>query len=64
MRPDKTYRLGAEVVLNTFFGEMRSLGFETEDIITAVIEKCDPDAAIAYQEVKQQLAHLKEITDA
>ena len=64
LRPDKTARLGVERVLSIFIGEMHSLNFKNEDIVTAVIERCDPDAAIAYQEVKQQLAHLKEIPNA
>jgi hypothetical protein len=64
LRADKTYRQGADRVLSIFIGEMQSLNFENEEIITAVIERCDPDAAIIYQEVKQQLAHLEEITNA
>ena len=64
LRADKTYRQGADRVLSVFIGEMKSLNFEDEEIIAAVIERCDPDAAITYQEVKQQLAHLKEIIDA
>ena len=64
LRSDKTYRQGADRVLSIFIGEMQSLNFKNEEIITAVIERCDPDAATAYQEVKQQLAHLKEITNA
>jgi hypothetical protein len=64
LRPDKTYRQGAEVVLNMFIGEMNSLGFEPEDIVTAVIEKCDPDSVRVYEEIRQQFNHLKEIPNA
>ena len=64
MRADKTARLGVERLLTIFGGEMQSLNYDHEDIVTAVIEVCDPDMAAPYQELKQNVNHMKEITSA
>ena len=64
MRADKTARLGVDRLLTTFVGEMQSLNYDHEGIVTAVIEMCDPDMAAHYQELKLQINHMKEITSA
>lgn len=51
-------------MLTTFVGEMQSLNYDHEGIVTAVIEMCDPDMAAPYQELKLQINHMKEITSA
>jgi len=64
MRADKSARLGVERLTRTFIGEMLSLDYNHDQIVTAVIEMCDPDMAVPYQELKLQINHMKEITSA
>jgi hypothetical protein len=47
-----------------FLGEMQSLDFDSEEIIKAVIERCDPDLSPFYEELVQQEKHIKEIINA
>tara|TARA_R110001592_G_scaffold70353_4_gene215725 strand:+ start:90 stop:236 length:147 start_codon:yes stop_codon:yes gene_type:complete len=47
-----------------FLGEMQSLDFDNEEIIKAVIERCDPDLSPFYEELVQQEKHIKEIINA
>ena len=60
LNADKTFLKGSEYVLNIFIGEMMSLGFNHEQIIEAVIERCDIDSLEAYEETKRQLNHLND----
>ena len=64
MKPDKSYQLGAERLVAMFRGEMMTLGFNDSEIIEAVILIGDPDYLDTFNETRQQLNHLKEITDA
>ena len=64
LRVDKSYLRGPEHVLNMFLGEMQSLDFDSEEIIKAVIERCDPDLSPFYEELVQQEKHIKEIINA
>jgi|TARA_R110000822_G_scaffold22616_5_gene70668 hypothetical protein len=53
-----------EHVLNVFIEGMQSLDFDNEEIIKAVIERCDPDLSPFYEELVQQEKHIKEIINA
>ena len=53
-----------EHVLNVFIEGMQSLDFDSEEIIKAVIERCDPDLSPFYEELVQQEKHIKEIINA
>jgi len=64
MKPDKSYRLGAERLVSIFRGEMMTLGFNDNEIIEAVITTCDPDYLDTFNETRRQLNHLKEIINA
>lgn len=64
MRPDKSYRLGVERLVTIFRGEMMTLGFDDDEIIQIVMEVCNPTCLLLYEETKQQLDHLKEISNA
>ena len=64
MKPDKSYKLGAERLVSMFRGEMMTLGFNDKEIIEAVITTCDPDYLDIFNETRQQLNHLKEIINA
>ena len=43
---------------------MQNCGFDNEEIIKAVIERCDPDLSPFYEELVQQEKHIKEIINA
>ena len=64
MRPDKSYRLGVDRLITMFRGEMMTLGLDDDEIIQAVMEVCNPTCLRLYEAAKQQLDHLKEISNA
>ena len=53
-----------EHVLNVFIEGMQNSGFDNEEIIKSVIERCDPDLSPFYEELVQQEKHIKEIINA
>ena len=53
-----------EHVLIVFIDGMQDLDFDNEEIIKAVIERCDPDLSPFYEELVQQEKHIKEIINA
>jgi len=64
MRADKSARLGVQRLITTFIGEMQSLDYSHDQIVTAVIEACDPDMSVPFQELKSQINHMEEIVSA
>ena len=60
----KIIRDRREHVLDVFMEGMQNCGFDNEEIIKAVIERCDPDLSPFYEELVQQEKHIKEIINA
>ena len=61
---DELWKEESEHVLDMFIEGMRNSGFDNEEIIKAVIERCDPDLSPFYEELVQQEKHIKEIINA
>jgi hypothetical protein len=61
LRADKTHRQGADRVLNLFIGEMQSLDFTGEEIVEAVIERCDADFLDYYKSFRTNAKHWRNI---